>query len=84
MLLGYANKYVFNGNESAKLKDASETNRVIENTENHKINPIIVTLGINAVNTPIVVATPFPPLNFKNIENTCPEIKESDKINAIE
>ena len=64
----YAKRYESRGNISAKVSDASDTNREMRNTEYHMMRLKIATVGINASVPPIEVATLFPPRNRKNIE----------------
>jgi hypothetical protein len=54
-----------------KHTELTETYFVTTNTIKNTINPKNNTKndGIIAKNTPIAVATPFPPLKFKKIEN---------------
>ena len=45
-----------------------ETIRVVRMMTNPTVILIMQTSGLNAINTPILGATPLPPLNFTNIE----------------
>lgn len=48
--------------------DAKATTRVKKKTISQIPSPTSKTQGISANNPPIVVATPFPPLNLRKIE----------------
>ncbi len=60
------------GTDTAELIEAKETYLFQRKTTTHTINPKINIFGAIPMSTPAEVATPFPPLNFKNIVQSCP------------
>ena len=57
-----------------------EENLNIKYVVNHVIINIKDAIGLIITSIPTYVATPFPPLNFNQIGNTCPKKTHSDEI----
>ena len=57
-----------------------EENLNIKYVVNHVIINIKDAIGLIITSIPTYVATPFPPLNFNQIGNTCPMNADKDEI----
>ena len=57
-----------------------EENLNIKYVVNHVIINIKDAIGLIITSIPTYVATPFPPLNFNQIGNTCPKKTHRDEI----
>ncbi len=68
------------GSESAATMDETEEYRVIKAVMIHTLITTKKVQGAQAINTPAVVAIPFPPLNFIQKEKLCPKIAEIPEI----
>ena len=67
-------RYTKSGKHAAHTIDASETYLKIINNIMKMINSISMAFGAKTKKTPKVVATPFPPLNFRKTEKVWPRI----------
>ncbi len=64
------------GKEIAPIIEDNETYLVIPKTKKKITAANKIAPGTNTINTPTVVATAFPPLNFIKIEKLCPKIAQ--------
>ena len=76
---GSFKKIMINGRKSAAVREPRATVRVKKVIKTHTAIVHNTTRGTIARKTPNVVATPFPPLNFKKSVQLCPEITESPR-----
>lgn len=65
-------KVISKGIEATEIIEATDTYLNIAAIIIKRISAMIACKGLIAKNTPNVVATPLPPLNFKNTEKVCP------------
>ena len=62
------------GTQIAAIIEASDTYLLIITITSQMIKTIADTVGMSMIMTPRPVATPLPPLNFKNKDSECPMI----------
>jgi hypothetical protein len=69
-----------NGREIAATMDETDEYRVIKAVMIHTLITTKNVQGAQAINTPAVVAIPFPPLNLIQKEKLCPKMAEIPEI----